>query len=96
MDDLLLSPIPRAELVRDIAQAVRAEIAAQPSAPAEPEELLTRDQAAQLLQITLPTLRSYTRQGLLSGYRIGARVRYKRSEVLGSLAPIRSRKPERP
>lgn len=96
MEDVLLSPIPCADLVRDIAQAVRAEIAAQPSAPAEPEELLTREQAAQLLRITLPTLRSYTRQGLLNGYRIGARVRYKRSEVLASLAPIRTRNTARP
>lgn len=96
MEDVFLSPIPRAELVRDIAQAVRAEIAALPSTPPEPEELLTREQAAQLLRITLPTLRSYTRQGLVNGYRIASRVRYKRSEVLGSLAPIRQRKPQRP
>ena len=54
-----------------------------------------RVDAAQLLGITLPTLRDYTRRGLVEGYRIGTRVRYKRSEVLGSLQRIRTPKPQR-
>ena len=60
--------------------------------PAAPEEVLTRDQAAQLLGITLPTLREYTHRGLVNGYRIGTRVRYKRSEVVASLTRIRTSK----
>jgi excisionase family DNA binding protein len=96
-DQLVLSPIPRTELVGDIAKAVRDMIAAQPTAnPSIPEELLTRVEAAHLLGITLPTLREYTRRGIVKGYRLGARVRYKRSEVLGGLAPMATRKPVRP
>jgi excisionase family DNA binding protein len=95
-NELVLSPIPRAELVRDIAQVVREEISAHHAAPAEPEQLLTRKDAARLLGITLPTLRAYTRSGLLKGYRIGSRVRYKRSEVINGLAPIRTRNTARP
>jgi excisionase family DNA binding protein len=57
-----------------------------------PEELLTRAQAAKLLGITLPTLRDYTKRGLVEGYRIGTRVRYKRTEVLGSLQRMRTAK----
>lgn len=60
-----------------------------------PEELLTREEAAQVLGITLPTLREYTKRGLVVGYRIGTRVRYKRSEVLGSLQQIRTPKLKR-
>ena len=60
------------------------------------EELLTRDQAAQLLGITLPTLRDYTRRGYVAGYRIGTRVRYKRNEVLDSLQRMRTAKRDRP
>ena len=56
------------------------------------EELLTREQAARLLGITLPTLREYTRRGWVDGYRIGTRVRYKRSEVLGSLKLMQTAK----
>lgn len=60
-----------------------------------PEELLTRAEAAKLLGITLPTLREYTRRGLVEGYRIGIRVRYKRSEVLNSLQRMRTAKTAR-
>ena len=61
----------------------------------DPEALLTRAEAAQLLGITLPTLREYTRRGLVEGYRIGTRVRYKRSEVLSSLQRMRTAKTAR-
>ena len=96
-EQILLSPIPRTELVGDIAKAVRDMIAAQPTTnPPPPEELLTRVEAAHLLGITLPTLREYTSRGLVEGYRIGTRVRYKRTEVLGSLQRIRTPKTQRP
>lgn len=95
-DQFVLSAIPRTELVNDIAEAVRDMITAQPAAYSPiPEELLTRVETAQLLSITLPTLRDYTRRGLVEGYRIGSRVRYKRSEVLGSLQQIRTSRSKR-
>ena len=90
---VLLSPITLPDLVSEITRAVRAEVAAMPAPVqhvAPPEELLSRDQAAQLLAITLPTLREYTHKGLVNGYRIGTRVRYKRSEVIASLQRIRT------
>lgn len=96
-EPLILSPIAPDELSRMIATAVRAELDAHPNASLpDPEELLTRQQAAQLLGITLPTLREYTRKGHLSGYRIGTRVRYKRNEVLDGLARMRYAKTARP
>lgn len=93
---IVLSPLPLTDLVGHIARAVRSEMDARPLAPTPPrEELLTREEAAELLGITLPTLRDYTRRGLVEGYRIGARVRYKRTEVLNSLQRIRIAKPQR-
>lgn len=94
---VLLSPIALPDLVseitREVTRAMRTEVAAMPTTqPAAPEEVLTRDQAAQLLGITLPTLREYTHRGLVNGYRIGTRVRYKRSEVVASLTRIRTSK----
>lgn len=96
-NQVLLSSIELPDLVseitREVTRAVRAEVAAMPSTqPAAPEELLSRDQAAQLLGITLPTLREYTHRGMVNGYRIGTRVRYKRSEVIASLQRIRTSK----
>jgi excisionase family DNA binding protein len=42
---------------------------------------LTRNETAQLLKITLPTLYEWTKRGYLQSYRMGSRIRYKRSEV---------------
>jgi len=68
------------------------ERAADPS----PEELLSRQDAAVLLGVTLPTLGAYTRKGYLIGYRIGTRVRYKRNELLDGLKRMRYAKTARP
>lgn len=64
-------------------------------ASSDAEELLTRDGAAQLLGITLPTLRDYTNRGLITGYRMGTRVRYKRKEILDGLEKIKASKGRR-
>ncbi len=49
------------------------------------DRLLTREETATLLSISLPTLRKYVQRGLLKEYRTGARVLYKHSEVINSL-----------
>ncbi len=96
-EPIVLSPIPLPDLLGEITKAVRSELEARTNAAPPPaEELLTREQAAQLLGITLPTLRDYTRRGYVTGYRIGTRVRYKRNEVLGSLQQMRTAKRARP
>src|SRR5689334_15525718 len=43
---------------------------------------LTREQTAQELHVSLPTLRNYERRGSLKPQRIGRRVLYRRSDVL--------------
>jgi excisionase family DNA binding protein len=45
------------------------------------DDYLTRKEAANQLNITLPTLGQYTKKGLLTSYKIGARVLYKKSEI---------------
>lgn len=51
----------------------------------EETELLNRYETAQILGISLPTLNHYTKTGIITGYRLGSRVRYKKQEVLKSL-----------
>lgn len=95
-EPIVLSPIPLPDLLGEITKVVRSELDARTPATAPPvEELLTRDQAAALLSITLPTLRDWTRRGYVTGYRLGTRVRYKRNEVLGSLQQMRTAKRDR-
>lgn len=51
-------------------------------------DLLTRKQAAGKLQITLPTLNSWTKQQKIIAYRSGSRIYYKENELLASLQKV--------
>lgn len=42
---------------------------------------LTRGEVAKKLQISLPTLHSYTKDGFIRSYRIGGKVRYKADDI---------------
>jgi hypothetical protein len=54
-----------------------------------PEEiLLTRKEAAALLNINLVTLNKHTKSGRFLSYGFGARVLYKRSQLIEALTPI--------
>lgn len=49
------------------------------------DRLLTRQETANLLSISLVSLWDWTRKDLIPAYRIGNKVRYKKSEVLAAL-----------
>lgn len=49
------------------------------------QELLTREEAAKLLSISLVTLWKYTKEDIIPAYRIGTKIRYKKSEILSAL-----------
>lgn len=57
---------------------------------AEPgqEVLILAPQAAQLLNVSLSTLHSYKKQGIIPFHRIGRRVYFRESEILLSLKKI--------
>lgn len=52
---------------------------------ADPEKLLTRQETAELLKISLTSLWKWTDKGKLRSYGLGNRRYYKKSEVLESL-----------
>lgn len=52
------------------------------------DELLTREQTAKLLKISLVTLHVWTKKNIVPAYRIGNKVRYKKGEFLASLKPM--------
>lgn len=84
MNQLILSSIPLSELESTIAKAVEQILDKRQSIVPEHdhEELITREETAQILRVTLPTLHSWTKQGLIPHYKISSRVRYKRCEVM--------------
>ncbi|MEO6176519.1 MAG: helix-turn-helix domain-containing protein [Flavobacterium circumlabens] len=49
------------------------------------EKLLTREETAKMLSVSLVTLWDWTRKDLIPAYRIGNKVRYKKSEVSEAL-----------
>lgn len=49
------------------------------------DKLLTREETAKMLSISLVTLWEWTRKDIIPAYRIGSKVRYKKSEVLNAL-----------
>jgi hypothetical protein len=47
----------------------------------EKEVYLTRQQTADFLQISLPTLHQYTKDSLITSFRIGNKIRYKQADI---------------
>lgn len=91
MENLILTNIPLAELISVITETVKSEFSKQTQTIAQIEiEYITRKEAAKLLGISLPTLNSYSKQGIVPAYRIGSGVRYKKEEVLRSLSKVKT------
>lgn len=53
------------------------------------KQILTRQQVCNLLGISLPTLHSYTKEGLVKAFRLGHKVRYKYEDVIDALKQIK-------
>lgn len=47
----------------------------------KPDEFITRQQAAEILKISLPTLRKWTTSGKLKSYQINRTIRYRLSDI---------------
>lgn len=58
----------------------------QPDVPKR-ENLLTREEVADFLKISLPTLHDWTNRGILRSYTIGRKVRYKETEIINAITP---------
>ncbi len=52
------------------------------------EVYITREQVSKLLQISLPTVDTWTKKGILIAYRIECTKRYKKSEVDAALIKV--------
>jgi excisionase family DNA binding protein len=59
-------------------------------APKEPDVYMTRREVSALLKCDLSTIHNWCRSGRLKPYGIGARVYFRRSEVLASIVPLKN------
>lgn len=57
----------------------------------EKDAYLTRQEVCELLKISLPTLNTYTKDGVINAYRLGRSVRYKKNDIAVSMQPIRNK-----
>lgn len=54
----------------------------------DPDELMTRAQTCEFLQINSSTLWKWTKKGKIKAYGIGNRKYYKKKEIIESLIPV--------
>jgi hypothetical protein len=83
------------ELRNVISESVRIEIANLKNSIGNNKEFLNRDEVAQLLHISLVSLNTYSKEGLLQSYKIGGRILYKKEEVLSTLEKVKNLKYKR-
>lgn len=76
------------ETVKTELQTGLSSLLSEPKNESQHEELLTRKETAQYLGVSLTTLTEWTKVGVVKGYRINSRVRYKRSEIEESFNDI--------
>ncbi len=83
------TPEALAELINEGVQRSLDDFRKNLNTPSNPDELLTREQTCQLLQIDSSTLWAWTNKGKVIAYGIANRRYYKKSELLASLVPLR-------
>ena len=59
--------------------------------PKEDEALLSNDQTAEFFGVSLDTVIRWRKNNTITGYMIGGSVLYKKSELLQSLKPMKSK-----
>jgi excisionase family DNA binding protein len=94
MEKVVFTQVAIADLQGYIAQTIKEQFDAirkAETAP-DPDELLTRKEAARYLGLSLPTLHDYTQRGIVTAYRLGSRVRYRRGELLNALLKVQAAK----
>jgi hypothetical protein len=95
MNNVLLTSIPLETIEERFSNVVDQKfqnllIALQQQQNPKEKEYLSRKETAQFLSISLVTLSEWTKTGIVQGYRIASRVRYKRQELETSLSKIKT------
>lgn len=80
------------QLITDAVTEAVSKITSSPPPTPEPEQRLTRKQAAEYLNCTLPTIDRYREQGRIPFYQTGRTIYFKRSEIDKALAVNPKRK----
>ena len=80
MDTTIFSSIPLPLLIEKITEAIYQKLTSE-QVTKKKDQLLTRQQAAKMLQVSLPTLNIWTKNGIIQARRINSRVRYFSADI---------------
>jgi excisionase family DNA binding protein len=72
------------EIVSDVINALK--LSGLKSPDNNDEIYLTRQETAKLLSVSLVTIWDWTKKDVIPAFRIGSKIRYKKSDVLNSLS----------
>lgn len=93
---IILHSTPKDELKSLIANAVKEELSTFFDKEKEPDtKLKTRKEVCEMLGISLPTLHTWTKEGVIPAIRIGSSIRYRPQDVEAAMQNIRSIKHSR-
>ncbi len=78
------------EFKDEITSIIRAELKnlSENSTTKQTIDFITRQETAEILNVSLSTLLNWRKAGIITAYRIGNKIRYKKSEILDSLTKI--------
>ena len=89
MQNLILHSTPKEEFVNLIGEIVKEQLKIHSLEKQEEDtRLLTRKEVAKILQISLPTLNTYTKEGTIPATRLGSMIRYRKCDVDNALKDI--------
>jgi excisionase family DNA binding protein len=89
MQNVILTPLSIEQLQNFINDAVKTGFEQTKTQEPERTNLLTRKQVCSLLNITLPTLWEWQRNGTITAYKVGTRLRFKENEVMSTLQRVK-------
>jgi excisionase family DNA binding protein len=89
MQNVILTPLSIEQLQNFINDAVKTGFEQTKTQEPERTNLLTRKQVCELLNITLPTLWEWQRNGTITAYKVGTRLRFKENEVMNTLQRVK-------
>ncbi len=87
MENMTIIPLSKAELLATIQSSIEDAISQDRENHYQDHKYWTAQEVADHFKVTLMTVSAWAKQGILTKYRIGRRVLYKRVEVLK--APIK-------
>lgn len=93
MKEIILHSTTKEEFVDLMRAVIQSELASfKPHQENNTTTFYTRKDVAKMLNISLPTLSEWTKDGIITAHRIGSRVRYKYEDIQQALKEINTLK----